>query len=306
MKGCNNHIKDFYYQLWFNSAEFNKLSIDTHHTLVAEAVTNKVKVYAENIQYTTIALIDVIIIVAWMIIIKDIFPKFIDGDPLKLVHLSKIFTMIKSASPMYSVNSASVVIGMMEADRQFLYSVIFTGLKTSFHNSSEMLMKITLPASKNTSLLYSMPYTHVYSNNATFKCDYEPNMIFYSEELPKIYQALVGPDINVAFEDFHTNWHVNKVLCDMHSCFLTASKIYDPKLPEFIVKAKVNIIMCLLFQDGQDILNLTYKTLTRLSHPSKWELLQQLYVKSSGRICCKIEALLYLFFSQWDLLIDTI
>ncbi|KAJ9089661.1 beta subunit of fatty acid synthetase [Entomophthora muscae] len=147
MKGCNNHIKDFYYQLWFNSAEFKKLSIDTNHTLVAEAVTNKVKVYAEHIQDTTIALIDLIIIVAWMIIIKEIFPKFIDGDPLKLVHLLKIFTMIKSASPMYSVNSASVVIGMMEVDSQFLYSVIFTGLKNAFHNSSEMPMKITLPVS---------------------------------------------------------------------------------------------------------------------------------------------------------------
>ncbi|KAJ9055891.1 hypothetical protein DSO57_1038666, partial [Entomophthora muscae] len=67
-----------------------------------------------------------------------------------------------------------------------------------------MPMKITLPASKNTSVLYPMSYTHVYSNNATSKCDYETNMIFYSEELPKIY---VRPDMNVAFEDFHTNWH---------------------------------------------------------------------------------------------------
>ncbi|KAJ9069503.1 fatty acid synthase alpha subunit Lsd1 [Entomophthora muscae] len=64
MKGCNNHIKDFYYQLWNNSAEFNELSIDPHHTLVAEAVFNQVKVYAEHIQATTLALIDFIIIEA--------------------------------------------------------------------------------------------------------------------------------------------------------------------------------------------------------------------------------------------------
>ncbi|KAJ9053481.1 hypothetical protein DSO57_1023868 [Entomophthora muscae] len=43
MKGCNNYIKDFYYQLWFNSAEFNEFSIDPHHTLVAEAIDNHQK-----------------------------------------------------------------------------------------------------------------------------------------------------------------------------------------------------------------------------------------------------------------------
>ncbi|KAJ9053480.1 hypothetical protein DSO57_1023867 [Entomophthora muscae] len=241
-----------------------------------------------------------------MSIIKAIFSKFIDGDPLKLVHLSKIFTMVKSASPMYSVNSEFVDIDMIEVDSQFFYSVIFTGLKIAFHISSYNSMKLTLPASNNTSVLYPMPYTHVYSNNATSKYDYEPNMIFYSEELPKIYQTPVRPDMNVAFEDFNTNWHVNKIVCDMHNCLLTAPKIYDPKLPKFIVKAKVNITMCLLFQDEQDIINLIYKTLKSLSHPSKWELSQHPYVKSSRGICCKIEALLYLILSQWDSLIDMI
>ncbi|KAJ9087045.1 beta subunit of fatty acid synthetase [Entomophthora muscae] len=128
--------KIFYYQLWFNSDEFNEFSIDPHHTLVAEAVANHVKVYVEHIWATTLALIDFIIIVAWMSIIKAIFSKFIDGDPLKLVNLSKIFTMVKSSSPMYSVNSESVDINMMEVDSQFFYSVIFTVLKTAFHNSS--------------------------------------------------------------------------------------------------------------------------------------------------------------------------
>ncbi|KAJ9069504.1 hypothetical protein DSO57_1017981 [Entomophthora muscae] len=94
--------------------------------------------------------------------------------------------MIKSASLMYSANSTSVDIGMMEVDGQFLYSVIFIGPKTAFHNSSEMPMKITLPSSKNTSVFYPTSYMHVYSNNATSKCDYEPNTILYSEELPKI------------------------------------------------------------------------------------------------------------------------
>ncbi|KAJ9054604.1 fatty acid synthase alpha subunit Lsd1 [Entomophthora muscae] len=44
IKGCNNHIKYFYYQLWFKSAEFSELSIDPHHTLVAKAVADQVKV----------------------------------------------------------------------------------------------------------------------------------------------------------------------------------------------------------------------------------------------------------------------
>ncbi|KAJ9054605.1 beta subunit of fatty acid synthetase [Entomophthora muscae] len=92
-----------------------------------------------------------------MSIIKAIFPKFIDDDPLKLVHLSKIFTMFKSASPMYIINSTSTDIDMTEVDSQFLYYDIFTGLKPAFHNSFEMPMKITLPASKNTSVLYPMP-----------------------------------------------------------------------------------------------------------------------------------------------------
>ncbi|KAJ9079079.1 hypothetical protein DSO57_1039231 [Entomophthora muscae] len=83
--GCLNLVAVFRspkpIKIWFNSTEFNKLSFDSHHTLVAESVINQDKAYVEHIKDTILALINFAIIVAWMSIIKVIFPKFIDGAP---------------------------------------------------------------------------------------------------------------------------------------------------------------------------------------------------------------------------------
>ncbi|KAJ9054882.1 hypothetical protein DSO57_1009812 [Entomophthora muscae] len=65
---------------------------------------------------------------------------------------------------------------------------------------------------------------------------------------------------NDPFKASSTNWRVASTIRNMHTCLLAAQKLYDPKLPAFIVEAKVNTIMCLLFQDGQDILNFLYNT----------------------------------------------
>ncbi|KAJ9065953.1 hypothetical protein DSO57_1014573 [Entomophthora muscae] len=91
-------------------------------------------------------------------------------------------------------------------------------------------------------------------------CGYEPKMIFYGEENPKLYQVPVRPDMNATFKASNTNWRVASTIRDMHTRLLAAQKLYDPKLPTFIVEAKVNTIMRLLFQDGQDILNFLYNT----------------------------------------------
>ena len=43
---------------------------------------------------------DFAIVVGWKAIIKAIFPKAIDGDLLKLVHLSNSFRMLPGAEPL--------------------------------------------------------------------------------------------------------------------------------------------------------------------------------------------------------------
>ncbi|KAJ9080881.1 fatty acid synthase alpha subunit Lsd1 [Entomophthora muscae] len=197
MEGRNDRIKDFYYRLWFNSTEFNKLSNDPLHVFVAEgekvsredivrfcqAVGNQAEAYVDRGQDTIFAPVDFAIVVGWKSIIKAIFPKFIDGDLLKLVHLSNGFTMVEGASPLQSgdvvdtharlasvVNNASGKMvhvkatvkrngnDIMQVDSQFLYRGVFTDFENTFRNSDETPMEITLPTSKDIAVLQSKPW----------------------------------------------------------------------------------------------------------------------------------------------------
>ncbi|KAJ9054890.1 hypothetical protein DSO57_1009820 [Entomophthora muscae] len=85
-------------------------------------------------------------------------------------------------------------------------------------------------------------------------------MILYAEEDPKLYQVPAKPDMHVTFELPMTSKPLMKTMLDMRTRLQTAQKYYDSTLPKAVVDAKVNTIMRLLFQDGQDILNFLYNT----------------------------------------------
>ncbi|KAF9007571.1 fatty acid synthase [Cyathus striatus] len=109
----NNRIKQFYWKLWYGDDEVLP-EIDIRDTFVGPEVTIKAEeveqfcavvgnqgesfktVRNDNVQ----APMDFAIVTGWQAIIKSIFPASIDGDLLKLVHLSNGFKMVEDARPL--------------------------------------------------------------------------------------------------------------------------------------------------------------------------------------------------------------
>ncbi|KAF9467993.1 fatty acid synthase [Collybia nuda] len=111
--GRNKRIKEFYWKLWYGDDEALP-DIDIHETFVGPEVT----IEAEDVEqfcavvgnqgesFTTVrneniqAPMDFAIVTGWKAIMKSIFPAVIDGDLLKLVHLSNGFRMVNGAKPL--------------------------------------------------------------------------------------------------------------------------------------------------------------------------------------------------------------
>jgi fatty acid synthase subunit alpha len=112
-EGRNHRIKEFYWRLWFGDDEALP-EIDIRDTFSGPEVTIK----AEDIETfcdvvgnqgesfrtarssNVTAPMDFAIVAGWQAIMKAIFPKDIDGDLLKLVHLSNGFRMVEGATPL--------------------------------------------------------------------------------------------------------------------------------------------------------------------------------------------------------------
>ncbi|KAJ6520570.1 hypothetical protein C8R45DRAFT_1058526 [Mycena sanguinolenta] len=111
--GRNTRIKEFYWKLWYgDDAVLPDISIrETFHgpevTIEASAVEQSCAVVGNqgesfkmvrNDQVS--APMDFAIVTGWQAIMKSIFPSSIDGDLLKLVHLSNGFRMVDGAKPL--------------------------------------------------------------------------------------------------------------------------------------------------------------------------------------------------------------
>ena len=64
------------------------------------AIGNKCDAFVDRPGKATLAPMDFAIVIGWKAIIKAIFPKSVDGDLLKLVHLSNGYKMITGAAPL--------------------------------------------------------------------------------------------------------------------------------------------------------------------------------------------------------------
>ncbi len=106
VEGRNKRIKEFYWQLWFDDEELQEL--DVRDTFTGPEVTisaNDVEAFCAVVgnqqeKFKIVrtdevkAPMDYAIVTGWQAIMKAIFPSAIDGDLLKLVHLSNGFKMI--------------------------------------------------------------------------------------------------------------------------------------------------------------------------------------------------------------------
>ena len=193
MDARNDRIKEFYYKIWFGDAN---VPFDTpvtsrfdggRSTVTSEAINDFVhavgntgEAFVDRPGKEVFAPMDFAIVVGWKAITKPIFPRKIDGDLLKLVHLSNGFRMIPGAAPLKKgdvldttaevnavVNQDSgkmvEVCGtitrngqpVMEVTSQFLYRGVYDDFENTFQRKTEKVMQIHLETSKDVAVLQS-------------------------------------------------------------------------------------------------------------------------------------------------------
>eukprot|EP00741_Cyanophora_paradoxa_P008217 tig00000025_g7952.t1 len=106
MEGRNRRVKEFYAKLWFpQGISLGSLKIDdtfrseftvARHDVTAfcKAILNFSENYMDRAQEKLPSPLDFAIVAGWDSLIKSIFPNDIDGDILKLVHLSNKFKLL--------------------------------------------------------------------------------------------------------------------------------------------------------------------------------------------------------------------
>ena len=193
MEGRNDRIKEFYYHLWFGNRD---VPFDAAVTSVFEggratitgdaindfihAVGNTQEAFVDRPGKEVLAPMDFAIVAGWKAITKPIFPKMIDGDLLKLVHLSNAFRMTPGADPLkrgdvldttarvnaiINQDSGKMVEvcgtitrdgkAVMEVTSQFLYRGTYTDFENTFQRKVETPMQLHLATSRDIAVLRS-------------------------------------------------------------------------------------------------------------------------------------------------------
>lgn len=196
----NDRIKEFYWKLWFGNDIPYDININAQQTIEGEDVTitgqdisefthaigNKCDAFVSRPGKKALAPMDFAIVVGWRAIIKAIFPKTVDGDLLKLVHLSNGYRMIPGASPLQNgdvvstkadikavLNQASgkmvEVVGtifregkpVMEVTSTFLYRGEYVDFENTFQKVTETPVQISFKSAKDIAILRSKEWFHL-------------------------------------------------------------------------------------------------------------------------------------------------
>ncbi|ANB12603.1 tetrafunctional fatty acid synthase subunit FAS1 [Sugiyamaella lignohabitans] len=194
MEGRNQRVKDFYWKVWFGSNEKTPIDLDVTKPWDGDSVTvegkaiadfvhavgNNGEAFVERPNKVTYAPMDFAIVTGWKAIIKAIFPNVIDGDILKLVHLSNGFKMFTGAEPLKKGDVVSTTASLksvtiqpsgkvvevsgiltregkpiMEVTSQFLYRGSFDDYKNCFQRKDETPVEIHLKSPKDVAVLCS-------------------------------------------------------------------------------------------------------------------------------------------------------
>ncbi|KAL2836218.1 acyl transferase domain-containing protein [Aspergillus pseudoustus] len=199
MDSRNDRIKEFYYRIWFGNKDvpFDTPTTATfsggRETITAQAVADFVhavgntgEAFVERPGKEVFAPMDFAIVAGWKAITKPIFPRTIDGDLLKLVHLSNGFKMVPGAQPLkvgdildttaqinsiINEDSGKVVevCGTIKRDgepimhvtSQFLYRGAYTDFENTFQRKDEVPMQVHLASSRDVAILRSKEWFRV-------------------------------------------------------------------------------------------------------------------------------------------------
>ena len=240
MEGRNDRIKEFYFRIWFGD---EKVPFDIPATSNFEggraivtsqaiadfvhAVGNTNEAFVERPGKEIFAPMDFAIVVGWKAITKPIFPRAIDGDLLKLVHLSNGFRMLPGAEPLKKgdvldttaqinavINQDSgkmvEVCGtikrdgkaVMEVTSQFLYRGTYNDFENTFQRKEEMPMQVHLASTKDVAVLQSKEW---------FRMD-EPDVDLLNQTLTFRLQSLVRFKNKTVFSSVET---IGQVLLEL-------------------------------------------------------------------------------------------
>ncbi|KAI2633682.1 beta subunit of fatty acid synthase [Hypomontagnella submonticulosa] len=203
MDGRNDRIKEFYWRAWFGDEALDldvpvTSKFDGGRTTITKedindfvhAVGNTGEAFVDRPGKVMFAPMDFAIVVGWKAITKPIFPRKIDGDLLKLVHLSNGFRMMPGADPLKKgdhvkttaqinavINQESgkmvEVCGTiyrdgkaaMEVTSQFLYRGVYTDYENTFQRKMETPMQVHLDTSKDVAVLKSKDWIQFDNND---------------------------------------------------------------------------------------------------------------------------------------------
>ncbi|KAH6602319.1 hypothetical protein BASA61_001228 [Batrachochytrium salamandrivorans] len=199
LEGRNNRVKRFYAALWNITDE--EAALSPHDTFKSSFVVdskrvsdfvhfigNEAELYAKpDRNGKTIAPMDFAIVAGWRSLVTALQPKEIDGDLLRLVHLSNEFRMLDSREVIESgdvINTEasiqSVLISdsgktvevkgvlsktsngiskpIVEITSRFLYRGVFTDFHNSFAKTTENVVRLELASTKDIAVLQSKPW----------------------------------------------------------------------------------------------------------------------------------------------------
>ena len=193
MDDRNDRIKEFYWRAWFADDELDldaqvTGTFDGGKTTITStaindfvhAVGNTGEAFVDRPGKVVHAPMDFAIVVGWKAITKPIFPRTIDGDLLKLVHLSNQFRMVPGAEPLKKGDEVSTTAqinavinqdsgkmvevcgtitregkAVMEVTSQFLYRGVYTDFENTFQRKTETPMQLHLATTKDVAVLRS-------------------------------------------------------------------------------------------------------------------------------------------------------
>ncbi|KAJ5885338.1 Fatty acid synthase subunit beta [Penicillium taxi] len=189
----NDRIKEFYYRIWFGTkdvpfdtpttATFNGGQETITSQAVADfvhAVGNTGEAFVDRPGKEVFAPMDFAIVAGWKAITMPIFPRTIDGDLLKLVHLSNGFKMVPGAQPLKvgdvleTTAQINAVINqesgkmvevcgtltrngqaIMQVTSQFLYRGAYSDFENTFQRKEEVPIQVHLATTRDVAILRS-------------------------------------------------------------------------------------------------------------------------------------------------------
>ncbi|KAJ3148374.1 3-oxoacyl-[acyl-carrier-protein] synthase [Geranomyces michiganensis] len=199
MEGRNQRIKDFYGALWHVDAASAQLTprdtfrssftvTSQHVSDFTQVVGNQAELYVSGASDRA-APMDFAIVAAWKSLVTAILPKEIDGDLLKLVHLSNEFRMLGSRDILHVgdeiqtetvinsviINDAGKAVEvkatlnrdakpLMEIVSTFLYRGKFTDYENTFRRTTEKPVQVVLASAKDIEVLQSKSWFKQHSS----------------------------------------------------------------------------------------------------------------------------------------------